>query len=88
ASRILIDKLVEAGGYVATDEEVDAEIAHEAEHSTMSPAEIKAEYEKHGSLEYLKDDIKTRKFFDSLLASAEVRMGQPVAYVDFMKENE
>ncbi|MDQ7796746.1 MAG: trigger factor, partial [Spirochaetia bacterium] len=46
ASRILLDKLVEAGSYTATDEDVDAEIAKEAAHTTMSPAEIKAEYEK------------------------------------------
>jgi trigger factor len=88
ASRILLDKLVEAGGYTASDEEVNAEIAKEAAHTTMSPEEIKAEYEKHGSLEYLKDDIKVRKFFDAVLASAEIREGESRSYMDFMKESE
>jgi len=88
ASRILLDKLVEAGSYTATDEDVDAEIAKEAAHTTMSPAEIKAEYEKRGTLEYLKDDIKVRKLFDAILASAQVKEGTAVSYLDFMKENQ
>ncbi|MCX8013213.1 MAG: hypothetical protein N3A02_02840 [Rectinema sp.] len=88
ASRILLDKLVEAGSYEATDEEVNAEIAKEAAHTTLSPEEIKAEYEKQGSMEYLKDDIKVRKFFDSVLASVDIREGEKRNYMDFMKESE
>ncbi len=88
ASRILLDKLVEAGSYEVTDEEVNAEIAKEAAHTTLSPEEIKAEYEKQGSMEYLKDDIKVRKFFDSVLASVDIREGEKRNYMDFMKESE
>lgn len=88
SSRILLDKLIEAGAYTSADEEVDAEIAKEATHTTMSPAEVKAEYEKHGTIEYIKDDIKARKFFDATLASAKVKEKTAVSYLDFMKENE
>ncbi len=88
ASRVLLDKLIEAGAYSATDEEVDAEIAKEASRTTMSPAEIKAEYEKHGTIDYIKDDIKTRKFFDAVLSSAVVKETAPVAYLDFMRQND
>jgi trigger factor len=88
SSRILLDKLIEAGAYSATDEEVDAEIAKEATRTTMSPAEIKAEYEKHGTIEYIKDDIKSRKFFDAALSSATVKEAAPVSYLDFMKKND
>lgn len=88
ASRVLLDKLIEAGAYSTTDEEVDAEIAKEASRTTMSPAEIKAEYEKHGTIEYIKDDIKTRKFFDAVLSSAVVKETGPVAYLDFMRQND
>ncbi len=88
ASRVLLDKLIEAGAYSATDEEVDAEIAKEASRTTMSPAEIKAEYEKHGTIDYIKDDIKTRKFFDAVLSSAVVKETGPVAYLDFMRQND
>jgi trigger factor len=88
ASRVLLDKLIEAGAYSATDEEVDAEIAKEASRTTMSPAEIKAEYEKHGTIEYIKDDIKTRKFFDAVLSSAVVKETGAIAYLDFMRQND
>ncbi len=88
SSRILLDKLIEAGAYSATDEEVDAEIAKEATRTTMSPAEIKAEYEKRGTIEYIKDDIKSRKFFDAALSSATVKEAAPVSYLDFMKKND
>lgn len=88
SSRILLDKLIEAGAYTSTDEEVDAEIAKEATRTTMSPAEIKAEYEKHGTIDYIKDDIKAKKFFDAALASAKVKETAAVSYLDFMKENE
>lgn len=88
ASRVLLDKLIEAGGYSASDEEVDAEIAKEAPRTTMSPAEIKAEYEKRGTIDYIKDDIKTRKFFDALMSSVIVKETGPVAYLDFMRQND
>ncbi len=88
SSRILLDKLIEAGAYTSTDEEVDAEIAKEAAHTTMSPAEIKAEYEKHRTIDYIKEDIKARKFFDSVLASAKVKESAAVSYLDFMNKNE
>ncbi len=88
SSRILLEKLIEAGSYTSSDEEVEAEIAKEATHTTMSPAEIKAEYEKHGTIEYLKDDIKARKFFNAALATAKVKEAATISYLDFMKENE
>ncbi len=88
ASRVLLDKLIEAGAYSANDEEVDAEIAKEASRTTMSPAEIKAEYEKRGTINYIRDDIKTRKFFDAVLSSAIVKETGPVAYLDFMRQND
>jgi len=88
ASRVLLDKLIEAGAYSASDEEVDAEIAKEASRTTMSPEEIKAEYEKRGTIDYIKDDIKTRKFFDALLSTVVIKETGCVAYLDFMRQND
>jgi len=88
ATNILLDKLIEAGSYSSSDEEVDAEIAKEAIHSTMSPAEIKAEYEKHGTIKYIKEDIAMRKFFDNILSSATIKESAPMSYLDFMKGND
>jgi len=49
---------------------------------------VKAEYEKRQSVDYLKERIRENKFFDSVLASATVKTGEPVAFVDFMRRNE
>jgi trigger factor len=88
ASRLIVDKLIEASGIEVTDADLDSEYATEAQASSLSVEEIKAEYEKQGSLEYLKEHIKENKFFDSVLAGATVKVGEAVSFVDFMSRNE
>ena len=88
AGRLVLDKLLEAGSFIATDEDLAAEYARQAEGTAMSVEEVKAEYEKRQSVDYLKERIRENKFFDSVLASATVKTGEPVAFVDFMGRNE
>ncbi len=88
ASRILLDKLIEQGGFEATDEDLVAEYARQAEGTALSAEEVKAEYEKRGSVDYLKDRIRENKFFDSVFATAAVKTGTAIPYVDFMARNE
>lgn len=88
AGRLVIDKLLEAGSFVATDEDLAAEYARQAEGTAMSSEEVKAEYEKRQSIDYLKEHIRENKFFDSVLASAVIKEGDSVAFVDFMGRNE
>ena len=88
SGRLVLDKLLEAGAYLATDEDLAAEYARQAEGTSMSAEEVKAEYEKRQSIDYLKDHIRERKFFDSLLSSAVVAEGESLPYVDFMGRNE
>lgn len=87
-AKLLIEKLVEQGGYVCTDEDLEAEYARQAEGNSMSAAEIKAEYEKRGSAEYLRERIREEKFFDAAISGASVVEGETVAFVDFARENE
>jgi len=54
----------------------------------MSPAEIKTEYEKHGTIKYIKEDIAIRKFFDDILSSTTVKESGQMSYLDFMKKND
>ena len=86
--RLLLDKLLEAGSFIASDDDLAAEYASQAEGASMSVEEVKAEYEKRQSVEYLKDQIKERKFFDSVIASAAVVPGEAAAFVDFMGRSE
>jgi trigger factor len=85
---LVLDKLIEAGAYVATDEDLTAEYQKQAEEMGISPDEVKAEYEKQGSVDYLKDQIKERKFFDSVLANVVVKEGEAKTFLDFMNQNQ
>jgi trigger factor len=88
AGRVVLDKLIEAGSFIATDDDLAAEYAKQAEGTSMSAEEVKAEYEKRQSVEYLKEHLREAKFFDSALASAVVKEGEAVSFVDFMGRNE
>lgn len=88
ASRLVLDKLIEAGSYVATDEDLAAEYEKQAKEMGISADEVKAEYEKQGSVDYIKDQIREKKFFDSVLSSVIVKEGGATTFLDFMNGNE
>ncbi len=88
AGRLLLDKLVEKSGLEITEEDLSAEYARQAEGSAMSVEEVKAEYEKRQSVEYLKERMKETRFFDGLLATAKLGQGEKKSFVDFMSAAE
>ncbi|MCE5257011.1 MAG: trigger factor [Spirochaetaceae bacterium] len=88
SARLVLDKLIEAGSYIATDEELVAEYEKQSKEMGISADEVKAEYEKQNSVDYLKDQIKEKKFFDSVLSSVIVKDGEAKTFVDFMNGNE
>jgi trigger factor len=87
-TRLILDKLVSEGSYTASDDEVAAEFAKMAEEASMSVEEVKAEYERRGMMEYLKDRIKEDKVMAELMAKMKTKKGKKVAFVDLFKENE
>lgn len=87
-TRLILEKLAEDGKYECSDADLEAEYARQAEENSLSVDEIKAEYEKRGSVEYLRDRIKEDKLMDAILAEAKVKTGAKVAYVDLLKDNE
>ena len=88
ATRLLLEKLVEEGKYECTDADLEAEYKRVAEEAGITVDEAKAEYEKRGNLEYLRDRIKEDKLMEAILAAAKVKKGKKVALVDLFKENE
>lgn len=88
AGRLLVNALIEAGSYSAEDGDLAAEYARLAEGNSMSADEIKAEYEKRQSVDYLKDHIREKKFFDAALAKALVKTGDKHSFMDFMRGNQ
>jgi trigger factor len=88
ATRLVLEKLVEDGKYECTDADLDAEWKRMADEASLSVEEVKVEYEKRGSLEYLKDRIKEDKLMASILAEAKVKKGKKLSFVDLFADNE
>jgi trigger factor len=87
-TRLAIEKLLEEGKYECTDADLEAEYARQAAESSLSIDEVKAEYEKRGSMDYLRDRIKEDKLMADILAAAKVTMGAKLTYVDLLKDSE
>lgn len=87
-TRLAIEKLVEQGKYECSDADLDAEFARQAAESSLSIDEVKVEYEKRGSMDYLRDRIKEDKLMGDLLSAAKVGKGPKLAFVDLLKDSE
>jgi trigger factor len=87
-TRLILEKLVEEGKYECTDADLDAEWKRMSEESGLSIDEIKAEYEKRGSMDYLRDRIKEDKLMADVLAAAAVRKGGKLAFLDLFADNQ
>ncbi|HEY9053904.1 MAG TPA: trigger factor [Rectinemataceae bacterium] len=88
AGRLLVDKLLESGTYTCTEEDLAAEYAKQAEASSITAEEVKAEYEKRQSVHYLEEQIREGKLFDALLEKTAINPGESRSYMDFMSGNE
>ena len=88
AHKLLLDALIEKSGISVSDEELEAEYSRQAEGTALSAVEVKAEYEKRQSVEYLKERIKERKYFDSAFESVRFIDGDKQRYVDIIGRNE
>lgn len=87
-TRLILDKLVAEGKFEASDAELEAEYAKMAEGTNHSAEEVKAEYERRGMVEYLKDRVKEDKLLAGLAEKVKVKKGKKLAFVDLFKENE
>jgi trigger factor len=87
-TRLAIEKLVEEGKYECSDADLEAEFARQAAESSLSVDEVKAEFEKRRSMDYLRDRIREDKLMADLLAAAKVKKGAKLAFVDLLKDSE
>jgi trigger factor len=87
-TRLAIEKLLEEGKYECSDADLEAEYARQAAESSLSIDEVKAEYEKRGSMDYLRERIKEDKLMADIRAAAKITNGAKVAYVDLLKDSE
>jgi trigger factor len=87
-TRLAIEKLVEEGKYECGDADLETEFARQAGESSLSIDEVRAEYEKRGSMDYLRDRIKEDKLMADILAAAKVKTGAKLAFMDLLKDSE
>jgi trigger factor len=86
-SRLIVDTLIKDLGITATDEELEVEMQSMAEGMNTSIDEVKKYYEQEHMKEYLREDVKERKLFDTLIAEAKVKKGKKQKYLDLMGNN-
>ena len=86
-SQLVMGKLIEAENIEVSDEDLEKELAEQAERSEMSLEQTK-EYVKSNQMEeYLRSDLRNRKLFDALLAMSEIKKGKKESFVDVMNKN-
>ncbi len=86
--RLVMEKILEAEKIECTPEELEAEVAKQAEASKISPDEAKEYFEKNGFLHYLEHDVSDRKLVDFLLAQSKIKKGKKLSYLDLMEQKE
>jgi len=81
-SRLIVETLIEEQKIDANDEEVEKELERLAKESEASIEDIKKYYGEEQMMEYLKEEIKERKFFDMLLEKNTIKSGEKKSYID------
>ncbi len=87
-TRLILEKMVADQKIELAEGELEAEYAKMAEANNVSAEEVKAQYEKMGVVERLKDNIKEDKLFKIILEAGKVKSGKKMKYVDLVKENQ
>lgn len=87
-TRLILDKLIADGAYEVSEDDIAAELVRHADEAGMSVEDLKAEYERRGMMDYLKDRIKEDRLMVDLLGKMTIKPGKSLAFVDLFKENE
>jgi len=85
--RLIVETLIEEQKLEASDEDVEQEFEKVAAETGSSLEEVKKYYEADRARDYLKEEIKERKFFDILLEKNTVKPGKKEKYVDLISKN-
>ena len=86
--RLVMEKILEAEKIEATQTEIDAEIAKQAEASKITVEEARDYFEKNGFLHYLEHDVRDRRLTDFLLGQSKIKKGKKQSYLDLMGQKE
>ncbi len=70
--QVVLDRLMERGGYEATDEELDARIREIAERRDEEPDRVRRQLRRQGNLEGVRRHLATEKLFDDLKEQSDL----------------
>lgn len=87
-TRLVLEKLVADGKYETNDADLEAEYAKMAGDGALSVEEVKAEYQKRGMVDYLKDRVREDKLMNDIIAAGKLKKGKKKAFVDLFEANE
>lgn len=73
---MLLDKIAEAEKIEVSDAEVDEEIGKLAEHYRSTPEEIRESLTRQGGEDTIKNNLRTRKSIEAIVAKAKVTEGE------------
>lgn len=73
---MLLERIADADKVEISDSEVDAEVTKIAEHYRTTPEEIRTSLEKDGGLANIKNNLRTRKAIEALVAKARISDGE------------
>jgi trigger factor len=84
---LIVETLIEEQKIDANDEEVEKELERLAKENEASIEDVKKYYGEGQMMEYVKEDIKERKFFDMLLEKNTIKSGEKKSYIDLVSNN-
>ena len=85
---LITQKIIDQEKIEVSDQELDAELAEQAEQSGTSVEEIKEYFTNQNMLPYLKQDLQERKAQDILLTKAKIKKGKKSSYLDVVQPNQ
>lgn len=86
--RLLVQKMIEKEEIAVADEELDAEIERLAEENDTDAATVRNYYEQNSLFEYLKQELRQRKLFDSVFEDTKFKKGEKTSYMDLVGQNQ
>ncbi|MBP5157372.1 MAG: trigger factor [Treponema sp.] len=87
-SRIIVDQLLRDRNISVTPDEIEEEYKKIAEQNDMSLDEVKDHYKDLKAKEYLVDEVKENKLFDTLYTEVKLEKGDKMTFSELFKEEE
>jgi trigger factor len=83
-SRLIVETIIQEQKFEVSDDDLEKEFESISAETGISPEEVKKKYQSEEEQEFLREDIKERKFLDLLLAENTIKSGEKKTYLDLM----